>query len=81
MIAIWEEVLKTASEFSEEEQKILASRWLREMKMPDFIEIIRDEMKWEKSFSESRDVLEMMADKAIEEVREGKAEQIGWDEL
>ncbi|CAN2044599.1 conserved hypothetical protein [Candidatus Magnetomoraceae bacterium gMMP-1] len=81
MIAIWEEVLKTASEFSEEDQKILASYWLRKIKMPDFIETIRDEMKWEKSFSESQDVLEMMADKALEEIREGKVEQIGWDEL
>ncbi len=44
MIAIWEEVLKTVSEFSEEEQKILVSRWLREVKMPDFIKIIRDEV-------------------------------------
>ncbi len=81
MIAIWEELLKTASEFSEEEQKLLATRWLYEIKMPDFIEAVRDEMKWEKSFSESQDVLEMMADKALREVREGKAEQIGWDEL
>ncbi len=81
MIAIWEEVLKTASGFSEEEQKILANRWIREMKMPDFIETVRDEMKWQKSFSESQDVLEMMADKALEEIRGGKAEQIGWDEL
>ncbi len=56
MIAIWEEVLKTVSEFSEEEQKILVSRWLREVKMPDFIKIIRDEMKWEKSFSESQGI-------------------------
>ena len=81
MIAIWEEVLKTASEFPEEDQKILANCCLREMKTPDFIEAIRDEMKWEKSFSESQDVLEMMADKALEEIKEGKAEQIGWDEL
>jgi hypothetical protein len=81
MIAIWEEVLKTASEFPEEDQKILATCWLREMKTPDFIETIIDEIKWEKSFSESQDILEMMADKALGEVREGKAEQVGWDEL
>ncbi|MDM8550406.1 hypothetical protein QUF72_10020 [Desulfobacterales bacterium HSG2] len=81
MIAIWEELLKTASEFSEEEQKILASHWLREIRLPDFIETIRDEMKWEKSFPESQDVLEMMADRALKEIREGKAEQTGWDEL
>ncbi len=81
MIEIWEEVLKTVSEFSEEDQEVLASHWILEMKMPDFIEIVRDEMKWHKSFSESQDVLEMMANKALKEVREGKAEQTGWDEI
>ncbi len=81
MIAIWEEVLKTVSEFSEEEQKILATRWIREMKMPDFIETVRDEMKWQKSFSESQDVLEMLANKALKEIGEGKAERIGWDKV
>jgi hypothetical protein len=79
MITVWEEFFRTASEFSEEEQKIMANRWLREMKLPDFMEIISDEMKWEQSFSESYDVLEMMADKALKEI--GEAEQIGWDEL
>ena len=39
-----------------------------------------DEMKWEKSFSESQDALEMLANKALEQARQGKAEEIGWDE-
>ena len=81
MIEIWEEVLKTVSEFSEEDQEVLASHWIQEMKIPDFIQIVSDEMKWHKSFSESQDVLEMMANKALREVREGKAEQTGWDEI
>jgi len=51
------------------------------MKIPDFIEMIKDDMQWEKSFSESQDVLEMLADKAIKEAEEGKSEIIGWDEL
>jgi len=80
MITVWEEFFRTASEFSEEEQKIMANRWLSEMKLPDFMEIIRDDMKWEQSFSESQDVLEMMADKALKEIGEGKAEQIGGPE-
>lgn len=42
MMAIWEEFLKTASGFSEADQKILATCWLREMKAPDFIETIRE---------------------------------------
>lgn len=81
MMTVWEEFFRTASEFSEEEQKIMANRWFREMKQPDIIVIIRDENKWEQSFSDSQDILEMMADKALKEIGEGKAEQIGWDEL
>ncbi len=81
MTTALEQVFEMASKFSEEEQRILANHWLREIRTPDFIEIIRDEMKWEKSFSETQDVLEKMADRALEEIREGKAEQVGWDEL
>ncbi|MEA1960416.1 MAG: hypothetical protein U9N81_03855 [Bacillota bacterium] len=81
MIAILEEAFKRASEFSEDEQKVLAQYWIDQMKASDYIEIIKDEMKWKKSFSESQDVLGMMADKALKETAEGKAEQIGWDEL
>jgi hypothetical protein len=38
-------------------------------------------MQWEQSFSESQDVLEMLADKAVKEAEEGKSERIGWNEL
>ncbi len=38
-------------------------------------------MKWKKTFSESQDILGMLADIALEEVRQGKAEEIGWDTL
>ncbi len=51
------------------------------MKSPDCVERIKDEIKWEKAFSESQDVLEKRADRALEEIKEGKAEEIGWDEL
>jgi hypothetical protein len=65
-----EKVFKKVSEFSEKEQEILGHYWIKEINHPDFIERIKDEMKWDKSFSESQDVLEMMADKALKEVRE-----------
>ncbi len=81
MVAVMEKVLEMASRFPEEEQEILAHYWIGEMNAPDFIEKIRDEIKWDKSFSESQDILEMMAENALKEAREGKAEQIGWDEL
>lgn len=81
MIAILEEAFRRASEFSEDEQEVLAQYWIDQMKRSDYIDIIKDEMKWKKSFSESQDVLGMMADKALKEVAEGRAERIGWDEL
>ena len=81
MTAIFEEVFKIASNFPEEYQEILAKYWIEEMKHPNFIEIIKDEMKWQKTFTESEDVLEILAEKALSEYQAEKAEQIGWDEL
>ncbi|MEI6260759.1 MAG: hypothetical protein WCR46_12745, partial [Deltaproteobacteria bacterium] len=81
MTAILQEAFNMASGFSEKEQEIIALRWIGEMKIPDFIEMIKDDVQWEKSFYESQDVLEMLADKAIKEAEEGKSERIGWDEL
>jgi hypothetical protein len=81
MIGILEEVFKMASEFPEKEQEILGHYWIQEIKSPDFIKKVKDEMKWQKSFSESSDILEMMAEKALMEAKLGKAEKIGWDEL
>ena len=81
MTAILQEAFNMVSEFSEKEQEIIALHWIGEMKIPDFIEMIKDDMQWDKSFSESQDVLGMLADKAIKEAEEGKSERIGWDEL
>lgn len=81
MTEILEKAFQIASNFSEAEQEVLADHWIREMRTPHFIEMIKDEMKWEQSFSESQDVLEILADKALKEIREGKAEEIEWDEL
>jgi len=68
MLPYIKEALEIASNFSEDEQKILANHWIQEMKSPDCIERIKNEMKWEKTFSESQDILEMLADKAIKEM-------------
>lgn len=81
MTAILQEAFNMASGFSEKEQEIIALHWIGEMKIPDFIEMIKDDMQWEQSFSESQNALEMLADKAIKEAEEGKSERIGWDEL
>lgn len=81
MTEILEKAFKIALNFSKEEQEVLANHWIREMRTPNFIDIIKDEMKWDKSFLESQDVFEMLADKALEEARQSKAEEIGWDEL
>lgn len=81
MITILEDAFKMASKLSEKEQEILAFHWIREMKVPNFFDIIKDEMKWGKSFSESQDVLEMLADKALKDIEHGRSEEIGWDKL
>lgn len=63
------------------EQEILGNYWIHEMRQSNLIEIIKDEIKWQKAFSESQDILEMLADKALEEYRQGKSKQAGWDDL
>ena len=81
MLSCIKEAIEIASNFSKDEQKLLASHWIQEMKSPACIERIKDEMKWEKTFSESQDVLEILADRALVEIKAGKAEETGWDEL
>ena len=66
---ILEKAFKIASNFSDQEQEILANHWIRKMRTPNFIERIKEEMKWEQSFSESHDILEMLADEALEEIQ------------
>lgn len=81
MQATLEQAVKMASKLKEEEQEILASYWIREMKQPNFLEIIKDELNWEKSFAESQDELAILADQALSEIEQGKAEEIDWDKL
>ncbi|MGD9732945.1 MAG: hypothetical protein AB7U45_12255 [Desulfamplus sp.] len=81
MNAILKKAFSMASSFSEDEQEILGNYWIHEMQQSNLIEIIKDEIKWQKAFSESQDILEMLADKALEEYRQGKSKQAGWDDL
>jgi len=61
-----------ASILPQAEQKKLGSRWITE---------IESEQKWEELFRESEDVLSKLADEALEDLKAGRTEQIGWDEL
>ena len=81
MITTLEKAFKMASKLSDDEQKMLAFHWIQEMKTPNFLEVIKDEMKWEESFSKSQDVLEMLTDEALRDIEQGRAEEIGWDKL
>jgi hypothetical protein len=81
MIAVMEKLFEMTRKFPEEEQDVVARYWLQELNTPNFIEKIKDELKWEKSFAESHDLLEAMADKALQEAGQGRAEKMGWDEL
>ena len=69
MVAVMEKLFEMASGFPEEEQEAVARYWLQELNTPNFIEKIKDELKWEKSFAESHDLLEAMADKALKEAK------------
>lgn len=61
MTKLLEEAFKKASELPEVEQNALA-KWL--------LEELEDEKKWEKEFSESENVLDRLANEALESNRE-----------
>ncbi len=42
---------------------------------------IEEEAEWDKSFADSADVLEMMANKTQENIEKGHSEEIDWNEL
>ncbi len=67
MTKLLEKAFEEASRLPEMEQNVLARRLLAELD---------SEMSWAKSFAESEDVLEMLADEAIREKREGKTEPL-----
>ncbi len=63
MTKLLKEVLAKLSKFSPERQDELAAWLLAEM---------ADEARWDKSFAESQDALEKLADEALEEYRRGE---------
>jgi hypothetical protein len=55
-------------------------------KPPTSVEIDRTEKieadrQWETLFSQSQDVLALLADEALKELHEGRTEEIDWDQL
>ncbi len=63
MTKLLKEVLAKLSKLSPERQDELAAWLLAEME---------DEARWDKSFAESQDALEKLADEALEEYRRGE---------
>ena len=63
MTTLLEKAFKEASSLPEEDQDVFA-KWV--------LEELHSEAKWQKIFAESEDILEMLADEAIEDKRKGK---------
>ncbi len=63
MTKLLEKAFKNASKLSDVEQNALA-KWL--------LEELEAERKWEKTFAESEDILDQLADKAIGDYKRGK---------
>ena len=63
MTQLLDKAFKEVSRLPEIEQNIVA-KWV--------LDELKSEKKWEKSFAESEDILEKLADEAINEKRKGK---------
>jgi hypothetical protein len=72
MTKLLEKAFKKASELPEAEQNALA-KWL--------LEELESEKKWEKQFAESEDVLDRLADEAVETHKKGKTTKMDLDRL
>ena len=72
MTTLLEKAFKKASKLPEVEQNALA-KWL--------IEEIEAEKEWEKRYAESEDVLDRLADEALEVHRKGKTEELDLNRL
>ena len=70
MTKLLKEVLAKLSKLSPERQDELAALLLAEME---------DEARWDKSFAESQDALEKLADEALEEHRRGDTRPLDFD--
>jgi hypothetical protein len=72
MTKLLEKAFKKASELPEVEQNVLA-KWV--------LEELESEEKWDKTFAGSEDVLEKMADEALDEHKKGKTKPLSLKEL
>ncbi len=72
MTQLLEKAFAEAAKFSTEEQDAFA-RWM--------LEGLADEERWQKSFEQSADLLERLADEALAEHRVGKTEELNPDKL
>ena len=68
----FEKVIDKVGKLPAEEQDALAD-WI--------LEELADEKRWQKSFAASQDLLESMADKALQEHKEGKTRPLDLSEL
>jgi hypothetical protein len=72
MTKLLEKAFKNASKLSDIEQNALA-KWL--------LEELEAERIWEKTFAESEDILDQLADKAIGDYKRGKTTPLGTRQL
>ncbi len=72
MTKLLEKAFKEAAKLPSVEQNALAKQLLDELEA---------EKKWDKAFAESEDVLDKLADEALEEKRQGKTTPLDLDRL
>jgi hypothetical protein len=72
MTKLLEQAFREASKLTEVEQNVLA-KWV--------LEELESERKWDKSFAESEDVLDKLADEALNEHRKGKTRPLSLKDL
>ncbi len=72
MTTLLEKAFGMASTLPQTEQEKIGSRWIDE---------IKSEQRWEELLSKSEDVLDKLADEALEDLEKGRTKQVGWNEL
>ncbi len=72
MTKLLEKAFRKASKLPEVEQNALA-KWL--------LEELEAEKEWEKRFAQSEDILDRLADEALDAHREGKSKQMDFHRL
>jgi hypothetical protein len=72
MTALLQEAFKKASALPTEVQELVAK---------ELIEEIEWETRWDRTLAESQHVLDQLTTRAMQEYREGKTEEKGFDEL